>query len=75
MDSFLTSIKVPTIFGLDANGLNRQQNRDRGGDLMCIFSSVAASSKWGSWGLLEDADENSAPKFDAIMEWKRTNMP
>ena len=48
--------------------------RDLGGDLMCIFSSVAASSKWGSWGLLEGADENSAPKFDAVMEWKRTNI-
>jgi hypothetical protein len=45
--------------------------RDLGGDLMSIFSSVAASSKWGSWGLLEGADENSAPKFDAVMEWNR----
>jgi len=49
--------------------------RDLGGDLMCLFSSVTASSKWGSWGLLEGADENSAPKFDAVMEWKQTNMP
>ena len=49
--------------------------RDLGGDLMCIFSSVAASSKWGSWGLLEGADDDSAPKFNAIMKWKRTNMP
>jgi hypothetical protein len=48
--------------------------RDLGGDLICIFSSVAASSKWGSWGLLEGADENSAPKFDAVLEWKRTNV-
>ena len=49
--------------------------RDLGGDLMCIFSSVAASSKWGSWGLLEGANESSAPKFNAVMEWKQTNMP
>jgi len=49
--------------------------RDLGGDLICIFSSVAASSKWGSWGLLEGADDNSAPKFNAVMEWKQTNMP
>ena len=48
--------------------------RDLGGDVMCIFSSVAASSKWGSWGLLEGADENSSPKFDAVMQWKRKNM-
>jgi hypothetical protein len=49
--------------------------RDLGGDLMCLFSSVASSSKWGSWGLLEGADENSAPKFNAVMEWKQTNAP
>ena len=49
--------------------------RESGGDLMCMFSSVAASSKWGSWGLLEGADENPAPKFNAVIEWKQTNMP
>ncbi len=49
--------------------------RDQGGGLMCLFSSVNSSSKWGSWGLLEGADESSAPKFDAVMEWKRINTP
>ncbi|SPE53329.1 conserved exported hypothetical protein [Verrucomicrobia bacterium] len=48
--------------------------RNQGGGLMCLFSSVAVSSKWGSWGLLEGADENSAPKFDAVIEWNRQNM-
>jgi hypothetical protein len=48
--------------------------RDMGGDVMCIFSSVAASSKWGSWGLLEGADETSSPKFDAVIEWNRENQ-
>jgi hypothetical protein len=45
--------------------------RSAGGDLMCLFSSVSASSKWGNWGLLEGADERSSPKFDAAMEWNR----
>lgn len=49
--------------------------RDLEGDLLCLFSSVTSSSKWGSWGLLEGAGENSAPKFNAVMEWKRTNAP
>jgi hypothetical protein len=44
--------------------------RDLGGDLLCIFSSVAASSKWGSWGLLEGTDEASSPKFDAVQKWR-----
>lgn len=49
--------------------------RDLGGDLMCLFSSVASGSKWGSWGLLEGADEYTAPKFNAVMEWKQTIAP
>ena len=47
--------------------------RDLGGDLMCLFSSVGTSSKWGSWCLLEGADETSSPKFDAVMQWNRAN--
>ena len=47
--------------------------RDLGGDLMCLFSSVAADSKWGNWGLLEGADQSSSPKFDAVMTWNRAN--
>jgi hypothetical protein len=43
--------------------------REVGGDLMCLFSSVATSSKWGSWGLLEGADETSSPKFDTVVKW------
>lgn len=48
--------------------------RDLGGGLMCVFSSVGASSKWGSWCLLEGADETSSPKFDAVMEWNRRHV-
>ena len=44
--------------------------RDLGGDLLCLFSSVASSSKWGSWSLLEGADETSSPKFDAVQQWR-----
>lgn len=44
-----------------------------GGDLLCHFSSVARSSKWGSWGLLEHADDDpqQSPKFTATMDWGR----
>jgi len=47
--------------------------RDLGGDLICIFSSVSASSKWGSWGLLEGAEQTSSPKFDAVIQWNQKN--
>ncbi len=44
-----------------------------GGDLVCHFSSVGAWSKWGSWGLLQYADDDpsQSPKFAATMEWAR----
>jgi hypothetical protein len=43
------------------------------GDLLCHFSSVGQWSKWGSWGLLQYADDDprSSPKFMATMEWAR----
>jgi hypothetical protein len=42
-----------------------------GGDLFCHFSSVNASSKWGSWGLLEHHDDPPAdsPKLVASLRW------
>lgn len=36
-----------------------------GGDLCCLFSSVGAFSKWGSWGLLEHYTDDT-PKFRAV---------
>lgn len=44
-----------------------------GGDLLCHFSSVGAWSKWGSWGLLQYADDEprQSPKFMAAMRWAR----
>ena len=47
--------------------------RDLGGDLMCLFSSISADSKWGSWGLLEGADQASSSKFDAVKAWNQNN--
>lgn len=44
-----------------------------GGDLMCIFSSVGSYSKWGSWGLLENALEDGSPKYDAVIKWLTEN--
>ena len=46
-----------------------------GGDLMCIFASVNAWGRSGSWGLAEHYDETEAdqPKLKAVMEWNRAN--
>jgi hypothetical protein len=42
-----------------------------GGRLHCVFSSMGRYSKWGSWGLLENAAQDAAtvPKYQAIREY------
>jgi hypothetical protein len=47
--------------------------RAAGGRLMCLFESVSAFGQYGSWGLLEAADQTSAPKFDAVLSWNAAN--
>lgn len=44
---------------------------DAGGNVMCVFSSVSAWSKWGSWGLMQHSDEdpNDYPKFRETLRW------
>jgi hypothetical protein len=39
-----------------------------GGGFFCIYSSMTRYNKWGSWGVLEyaDQDEKTAPKLQAI---------
>lgn len=43
------------------------------GDLLCHFSSVSRSGKWGHWGLLEyfDDDPKKSPKLVALLAWAR----
>jgi hypothetical protein len=47
--------------------------RAAGGHLMCLFESVSAYGQYGSWGLLEAADQTSSPKFDAVVGWNAAN--
>jgi hypothetical protein len=44
-----------------------------GGDLLCIFSSTGAWSKWGSWGLAEFQDSRAAdyPKLATTLRWAK----
>jgi hypothetical protein len=45
-----------------------------GGGLLCHFSSVSAWGRYGSWGLLEYADQPpaSSPKFSATIKWAKS---
>jgi hypothetical protein len=38
-----------------------------GGGTFANFSDVSSYSKWGSWGLLEDINQQGSSKYDAVM--------
>lgn len=46
-----------------------------GGDVCCLFSSIGAWSKWGSWGLAQYYDETpeQQPKLKAVLDWNLAN--
>jgi hypothetical protein len=43
-----------------------------GGDLFCLFTSVEAWTRWGSWGLIEHAQDDT-PKLRAVLAWNAAN--
>jgi hypothetical protein len=47
--------------------------RADGGRLMCLFESCSAFGQYGSWGLLEAADQTNSPKFSAVTNWNAAN--
>lgn len=47
--------------------------RDEGGGICTLFTSVCCWSKWGSWGLLENNDDDTA-KYRAVVAWNAENM-
>ena len=46
-----------------------------GGDLFCYFASTGRWSKWGSWGILQNYDDDPAksPKFMSVMRWAKAH--
>jgi len=52
--------------------------KEAGGGTFAIFASMSRYGKWGSWGLLEDRDQDPfrAPKYQAVLEFMgRTSNP
>jgi hypothetical protein len=43
--------------------------RSAGGDLFFNFSNVGQYGRYGSWGVLETMQQQSSPKFDALMRY------
>ena len=46
-----------------------EQWYELGGDLFINFSDIQTPSKWGSWGALESVNQDSSPKWSAIVDY------
>jgi hypothetical protein len=49
--------------------------RSRGGDLFMHFSDISLYTKFGSWGALENSQELSSPKYDALVTYATGSAP
>jgi hypothetical protein len=47
--------------------------RQAGGALFNHFVGIAQSSKWGSWGALENLNQAGSPKYNALMQFIAQN--
>jgi len=57
--------------------LQDMQNwRDIGGDVFVTYAFCGRYSQWGSWGLIEQQNQNlsSAPKFQAIVQFVQQHL-
>jgi hypothetical protein len=47
--------------------------KESGGPLFNHFVDVATPSKWGSWGALEYVTQNGSPKYNALIDFIKSN--
>lgn len=66
-DLFIAGNRDPRM--ARAYGVHLDDWRASGGGLYNLWSSVSPYSLWGSWGLLEYRGQESAPKYDAVMQF------
>jgi hypothetical protein len=66
---FIAANRDPRMKDLYLQDLRGWQ--EAGGGVYCVFSSMTRYMKWGSWGVLEyaDQDERTAPKMQAIRDF------
>ncbi|NES85474.1 MAG: cellulose-binding protein [Moorea sp. SIO2B7] len=69
---FITANRDQRMYDAYLNYLNQWKNS--GGTLFVNFSDIGRSSKWGSWGVLEHVDQESSPKYDALMDFIEQNQ-
>jgi hypothetical protein len=49
--------------------------KQAGGGIFQNFTDIGSPSKYGSWGTLESWNQTSSPKYDAILNFVKSNYP
>ena len=66
-DLFIAANRDPRMGEIYRDYLQEWFNR--GGDLFAIFNDIGQPAKFGSWGVLESVNQDSSPKYDAIVNF------
>ncbi|MBW4465895.1 MAG: hypothetical protein KME07_10720 [Pegethrix bostrychoides GSE-TBD4-15B] len=48
--------------------------KETGGTLFMNFADIGEPSKWGSWGVLEHVDQESSPRYNALLNFIAQNQ-
>lgn len=67
---FLAANRAPRMARLYSEDLKGWKKA--GGGLFTAFASMSRYGKWGSWGLLEHSAQDTTPKYQAILEFLKT---
>lgn len=72
-DFFIALHRRPEFYDRYMEMLNAWKNTPGNRTLFMHFSDIARPTKWGSWGFLEYVDQESSPRYDALMDFIKQN--
>jgi len=66
---FIELHRQPGFYDRYMEMLNAWQDEEGTRTLFMNFSDIGKPSKWGSWGVLEYVDQESSPRYDALIDF------
>jgi hypothetical protein len=72
-DFFIELHRRPEFYDRYMEMLNAWKDTPGNRTVFMHFSDIARPSKWGSWGVLEYVDQETSPRYDALMDFIQQN--
>ena len=70
---FIELHRQPEFYDRYMEMLNAWKNTQGNRTVFMNFSNIRRPNKWGSWGVLEYVDQESSPRYDALMDFIEQN--